>query len=203
MVMPIKQQQRGIALPVMLIILVVMLISSIYLLKSSNSSTLSASNMAYDSALSKAADLGLHTGFQYLQSMAVNNKAALNADQLPSGYLSTYDTTQSVTSDAFWTNSVKIKNPAAMNGTASDDTVEYVVHRACKTTGKASDPANACVLTSGNPLAQTSGVPAGSSLNAGGVVYTNPPQVHYIITARIFGPRGGNVVNQMVVLVDI
>lgn len=204
MVKPVKQQlQQGIALPVMLIILVIMLVSSIYLLKSSNSSTLSASNMAYDSALSKAADLGLHTGFEYVRAKAVANKKLLEADDLPSGYESTYDSTQSVTSSAFWTNSVKIKNPAAMNGTAADDTVEYVVHRACQKPGNAADAANACVLTSGNLLAQASGVPAGSSLNAGGAIYAQPPQVHYIITARIFGPRGGNVVNQMVVLADI
>lgn len=201
MVKPITQRQQGIALPVMLIILVVMLVSSIYLLKSSNSATMSASNMAYDAALSKAADLGLHTGFQYLQAMAVANKKLLEADDLTKGYESTFNNAQPVSSTAFWTNSVKIKNPAAMNGTATDDTVEYVIHRACQNPGNAA--ANSCVLTNGNMLASAAGVPAGTSLNAGGAVFPNPPQVHYIITARIFGPRGGNVVNQMVVLVDI
>lgn len=203
MVTPIKQHQQGIALPVMLIILVVMLVSSIYLLKASNSSTLSASNMAYDAALSKAADLGLHTGFQYVQAKALSNKKLLEVSDLTNGYDATYNNAQAVTSTAFWLNSVKIKNPAAMNGTAADDTVEYVVHRACQNPGNAAALGNACVLTSGNLLASAAGVKAGSSLNAGGVVYANPPQVHYIITARIFGPRGGNVVNQMVVLVDI
>jgi hypothetical protein len=201
MVTLIKQRQQGIALPVMLIILVVMLVSSIYLLKSSNSSTLSASNMAYDSALSKAADLGLHRGFQYLQARALANKKLLEASDAANGYDATYNTAQSASSAGFWANAITVTNPAAMNGTTSNDTVQYVVHRACVNAG---NPVvgNACIMTSGNPLANTSGVKAGGSLNAGGVVYVNPPQIHYIITARIFGPRGGNVVNQMVVLID-
>lgn len=203
MVIASQRRQQGIALPVMLIILVVMLISSIYLLKSSNSSTLSAANMAYDSALSKAADLGLHTGFEYLRTRSLTNKKLLETSDLSNGYDATYNSTQLVSSAQFWANAVKIKNPAALNGTSTDDTVEYVIHRACQNTGNAAAVGNACVLTSGNLLASSSGVAAGTSLGAGGAVYANPPQIHYIITARIFGPRGGNVVNQMVVLVDI
>lgn len=203
MVKLIQRRQQGVALPVMLIILVVMLVSSVYLLKSSNSSTLSASNMAYDAALSKAADLGLHTGFEYLRAKSVANKKLLETSDLANGYDATYNNAQPVTTEAFWVNAVKIKNLAAMNGTATDDTVEYVIHRACQNPGNAASSTNACVLTSGNALASSAGTRAGSSMGAGGAVYASPPQIHYIITARIFGPRGGNVVNQMVVLVDI
>ena len=42
---------------------------------------------------------------------------------------------------------------------------------------------------------------AGTSLASDSQVYSGTPQLHYVITARIFGPRGGNVVNQMVVLI--
>jgi Tfp pilus assembly protein PilX len=201
MVTPLNHRQQGVALPVMLIILVVMLVSSIYLLKSSNSSTLAASNLAYDSALSKAADLGLHKGFQYIQAQALANKKALEKDDVDNGYLATYDTSKSVTSTEFWANSKTVTNPAAMNGTETGDTVEYVIHRACLNPGNAT-VGNACVLTSGNPQANINGVAAGGSLSAGSVVYVNPPQIHYIVTARIYGPRGGNVVNQMIVLID-
>jgi hypothetical protein len=57
------RKARGVALPVMLIMLAVMLIGSLYLLRSSTSSTLAATNLAYDSSLSRAADGGLMTGF--------------------------------------------------------------------------------------------------------------------------------------------
>jgi Tfp pilus assembly protein PilX len=192
--------QQGVALPVMLIILVVMLISSVYLLKSSNSSTMSASNMAYDAALSKAADLGLHKGFQYLQTQSAASKSFLNADHLNDGYESTYNPAQKVDTAAFWTNAVTVDNTA--NGSATADRVQYVIHRACTAKGAYDDVANACVQTSANPVPGASPPGVGDSLDATSPVYTSAPQVHYIITARIFGPRGGNVVNQMVVLID-
>ena len=202
MVTILKPRQQGVALPVMLIILVVMLVSSVYLLKSSNSSTLSASNMAYDSALSKAADLGLHKGFEYLKAKAIANKTQLYVDDLPSGYIATYDPTQSVTSDAFWQNAATVKNLAAQNGTGADDVIQYVVHRACANQ-KAYNDGNACVMTSSNVVAPPARIGFGDSTVITSVTYALPPQVHYIITARIYGPRGGNVVNQMVVLIDV
>ena len=194
-----SRSQQGVALPVMLIILLVMLISSVYLLKSSNSATMSASNMAYDAALSKAADLGLHVGFEYLQTRASQSKALLNADDEANGYESVYNPQQSVDTAGFWLNAKTVQNTA--NGSATADTIEYVIHRACTAKGPY-DINNACVQTSANPIPGAAKPEAGDSLDAGTPIYNSAPQIHYIITARIFGPRGGNVVNQMVVLID-
>lgn len=191
-----KTGQQGIALPVMLIILVVMLISSVYLLKSSNSSTLTASNMAYDAALSKAADLGLHKGFQYLNE---RQKDALQQDDTNSGYMASYDVALPVTAEAFWEHAKTITNTA--NGAATADTIQYVVHRACTTAGPLS-ATNPCVQTASNILAGGSTTSPGETADMNGDPLMKAPQIHYIITARIFGPRGGNVVNEMVVLID-
>jgi len=195
----IARRQQGVALPVVLIILVVMLISSVYLLKSSNSSTLTASNMAYETNLSMAADLGLHAGFRYLQSRATKaNKKQLQDNDIPSGYFASYDPGQSVNDSGFWGDA-----PTIQAGTGNFVyQVQYVVHRACSLVGSYNVANNACVETTANPLSTGSAVTPGESQDAGGVVYTSSPQLHYIITARIFGPRGGNVVNQMVVLID-
>jgi Tfp pilus assembly protein PilX len=194
-----QSRQQGIALPVMLIMLVIMLVSSIYLLKSSNSSTLTASNMAYDAALSKAADLGLHKGFQYLKDRAAGNKTALQQNDAVNGYVASFDTTQPVTAEAFWTNAVTITNTA--NGTTTPDTIEYVVHRACRVAGRF-DVNNACIQTSSNVVAGGTTTSPGESADVTSEPLVHPPQIHYIITARIYGPRGGNVINQMVVLID-
>jgi Tfp pilus assembly protein PilX len=192
-------RQQGVALPVMLIIMVIMLISSVYLLKSSNSSTMAASNMAYDAALSKAADLGLHMGFEYLQKQAGKDKALLNVNDTANGYTAVYNPLQSVDNAAFWANARTVANTA--NGSATADTIEYVIHRACTAIG-AYDTNNACVQTSANPVPGAAKPEVGDSLDVGSAVYNSAPQIHYIITARIFGPRGGHVVNQMVVLID-
>jgi Tfp pilus assembly protein PilX len=195
-----RTAQQGVALPVMLIMLVVMLISSVYLLKSSNSSTISASNMAYDAALSKAADLGLHKGFQYLKSQGAISRALLNNDDAGNGYFASYDPTQSVSNENFWTGYKTVQNTA--NGTGAADTIQYVIHRACVKAGAYSDTGNACLQTSVNPASGVAPVSPGQSLDVKSEVVYSTPQIHYIITARIFGPRGGNVINQMVVLID-
>ena len=83
--------QAGIALPITLVILLVMLISSIYLLKSSNTTTLTASNLAYDSAQSRAVDYGLHQGFQWLSATARTSKTLLDAGSTANGYNAFYD----------------------------------------------------------------------------------------------------------------
>lgn len=190
------RRQQGVALPVMLIMLVVMLVGSIYLLKSSNSSTISAANMAYDDQLSKAADLGLQAAFQYLQTRANNNKADMSTDSKANGYLSSYDPTVRVSDPAFWTNAFSMPSSASM-----PFTIQYVMHRACLLPNTSYD-STSCMQTSANPLATGSPVPIGTSFAMGSAKYNSAPQIHYIITARIYGPRGGYVVNQMVALID-
>ena len=188
--------QQGLALPVMLIILVVMLIGSIYLFKSSNSLSLTTSNLAYKGALTKAADLGLMTGFEWLSATSSGNKLLLNADNPANGYVATYNTQQTPSSPGFWIGS---RTVLAADGTE----VEYVIHRMCSLNGAYDDagpPANRCVQTAaGSALNQPVGL--GESLASDAPKYAGTPQIHYVITARISGPRGGNVINQLVVLI--
>ncbi|WGG48321.1 hypothetical protein [Rugamonas sp. DEMB1] len=184
-------RQAGVALPVMLIMLTVMLISSIYLLKSSTSTTLTTANLAYDSALSKAADLGVHTAFAWL---AAADKSTLVADQAASGYLATLNPLQTVNTPAFWNGSVTLLDTAG-------NQVEYVIHRMCTFTGlyNSTNPQNSCVLTSAKANVK-SATPVGRSLSSDAPEYQDQPQLHYVVTTRIYGPRGGNVVNQSVVM---
>ena len=191
---PINRTQRGIALPVMLIMLLVMLVSSIYLLKSSNSTTLSASNLANDAALARAADFGLHTGFQWLSATAAANKAQLDGHVADQGYRATLNTKDSVRSADFWDGS-RVVQDAQLNR------IRYVIHRMCALDVVYSHPDNACVQTSVNTSELGNTVRLGDSLASDAPVYAGVPQLHYVITARIDGPKGGNVVTQMVVLI--
>lgn len=183
--------QRGIALPVMMIMLTVMLISSIYLLKSTNSTTMTTANLAYDSALSKAADLGLHAGFEFL---ANTPKAALIANIPAAGYVSTMNLANSVNSPAFWNGSIFLNDTAG-------NRIEYVIHRMCQFPGLFNSvaPENRCTLTSAKAKVSAASR-LGDSLSSDRAEYQGMPQLHYVVTARIFGARGGNVVNQAVVM---
>jgi hypothetical protein len=192
---PLHRAERGIALPVMLIMLLIMLVSSIYLLRSSNSATLTASNLAYDTALARAADFGLHTGFRWLSTTAATSKVQLDSDVPAQGYRASLNTKDTVRSADFWDGSREVVD-------AAGNRVRYVIHRMCAMDNMAySDPGNNCVQTAANTSTLGNTVRLGDSLASDAPVYAGVPQLHYVITARIDGPRGGNVVTQMVVLI--
>ena len=54
--------------------------------------------------------------------------------------------------------------------------------------------------TPGQPPVRV-GVSIGDSLASDSSQLATMPQIHYVVTARIFGARGGNVVNQAVVMI--
>lgn len=183
--------QRGLALPVMLIMLVVMMISSIYLLRSTNSTALTTSNLAHEDALSKAADLGIHAAYDWLSSLP--NRSVLYNDVPAAGYMATTNpgAGQGVSNPAFWQGSVTVWDAGRRNQ------VEYVIHRMCQFPGDHNN--NNCTLTAARQTVQAK-TRAGDSLSSDAPAYQGKPQLHYVITARIAGPRGGNVMNQAVVM---
>ena len=189
-------RQRGIALPVMLIMMVVMLVTSVYLLKSTNSTTLTAANLAYDASLSRAADLGLHTGFEWLKATAATNKIALDGDLPDAGYSAVREPTLNVRDENYWADAMTVDGPG---GTS----VEYVIHRMCGYLGPYDAPNNACVQTAANTAILGTPVAIGESLASDAPTYASSPQLHYVITARIQGARGGAVINQLVVLIGV
>jgi hypothetical protein len=187
-------RQRGLALPVVLIILAVMLVSSIYVMKSIHSTTLATGNLAYDAALSKSVDLGLHTGFEWLKATAAANKAALNDDSPDNGYVALLDTSQDPRDGDFWDGS---KTIAGADGAS----IEYVIHRLCLARLPFDSAKNQCVQTAANTAALGGTVGVGNSLAVDTPAYAATPQVHYVITARLRGAKGTSVTNQMIVLI--
>jgi Tfp pilus assembly protein PilX len=182
---------RGIALPIMLIMLAVMMVSSIYLLRASTSTTLTTSNLAYDAAMAKAADAGLHAGFTYLRNVV--NKNDLLVNQAGAGYVATMSQLWTVSTPAFWQGSITLAPDADGNR------VEYVIHRLCDLPGAYDQPNARCQTTAprpedGNPRA------LGETLKIDASNLASAAQIHYVVTARVFGPRGGNVITQTVVM---
>jgi hypothetical protein len=193
------RREQGVALPVMLIILAVMLVGSIYLLKNTHSTTLTTANLAYDATLSKQTDLGLHTGFEWLRSTSASNKAALNTSNPDQGYvarLNTVQTPRDPGQTGFWAGSKTITVDVATN-----TQIEYVIHRLCALEGAYDGSTNRCVQTAANPGASGNRLPFGESGATDAADYAGSPMLHYVITARISGARGASVTNQMIVLI--
>ncbi|QNA89384.1 hypothetical protein G4G28_14525 [Massilia sp. Dwa41.01b] len=192
---PSIKAQRGLAMPVTLIILAVMLMSSIYLLKSTNSTTMTAANLAYDSAQARAVDFGLMEGYRWLNVTVKTSAGTLNETGPSTGYVATLHPRLSTRSEQFWAGSRSV--------TFEGQPVEYVIHRLCSVQGSsgmaADGTSNGCVMTADNLARRKIG--PGESLAIDAPRYRRPPKVHFVVTARIAGKRGGNVVNQMVVLV--
>jgi Tfp pilus assembly protein PilX len=191
---PRVRRERGLALPVVLIILAVMLVSSIFLMKSIHSTTLATGNLAYQSTLSQSVDLGLHTGFEWLKTTAASNKASLDADSPANGYVAMLDTSQTARDSGFWTGSKSIDGP-------DGSSIEYVIHRACADRLAYDNRNNQCLQTADNPSMKGAPVAFGVSWGVDTPQYDGSPQVHYVITARLRGARGASVTTQMIVMI--
>lgn len=197
------KKQRGVALPIALIMLVVMLFSGIYLMRASNNATLMSSSLAYERDISRRADLGLSAAYDWINATATANKKNLDSDQTAFGYLSSYDPTISYRDAGFWTNSRTVLDP-------SGNPVEYVIHRMCQFSNLSYNggwpPPNGptpqvCVQTTSVSQVSAAGVAAGTSLSADSESFLMLPQIHYVITARVPGVKGASVINQLVVMI--
>lgn len=190
------RRARGIALPVVLIILAAMLVSGVYLLKTVHSTSLTTGNLAYDETLSRAADFGLLQGYDWLRATAATGKVTLDSNQAAQGYVAFLNTRLTPRDADFWSGSLTARD-------ADDTPIEYVIHRLCKYDGAFSATNNECLLTLPNTATLGKTVPLGASLSSRTPAYKPMPQLHYVITARVAGRRGGGAVNQMIVLIGV
>lgn len=192
----IKGRQRGLVLIVVLIVLTAMMFAGIALMRSVDTSTLVAGNMAFRQAAVHQGDFGTEAAVAWLQNN--NTGTTLQANNYSAGYVAnlagptvstgeTWDTywntvldTSPVTRPVTAANGVNSGNVWTLKTTPQGYTVSYVIHRMCpNTTG-----------VTGCALSPTGSV-AGSNSNKGGNTanFTLPGQIYYRITSRIEGPH--------------
>jgi Tfp pilus assembly protein PilX len=191
--LPGRRRPAGIALPVVLVILVLMLVGGIYLLKSVHSTGLTTGNLAYDATLGREADLGLHMGFRFLSTTSAASRVKLEQDDKANGYHASLGDDLTPRTEGFWAGSVKFTQD---DGT----TIEYVIHRMCNQAG-AYDSGIYCTQTAANTASLGNTTPLGSSLATDTAQYAGAPRIHYVVTSRISGGRGASVMNQLIVLI--
>ncbi|MDN4051508.1 hypothetical protein QPK32_00220 [Massilia sp. YIM B02763] len=189
------RRHAGIALPVVLVILALMLIGGIYLLKSVHSTGLTTGNLAYDATLGRAADRGLLDGFQWLSATAASNRTALEKDIPTQGYHAGLAIGLTPRDTNFWA------DKKVVTDTDTGATIEYVIHRLCSKEGAYDAQGTFCTQTAANTATLGNTTPLGTSLATDTAQYAGAPRIHYVITSRITGGRGASVTNQMVVLI--
>ncbi|RPI15933.1 MAG: hypothetical protein EHM60_03320 [Lysobacterales bacterium] len=198
--------QRGLALIVVLLALLVISFAAVALLRSSDTSTLVSGNLAFQRSALAAGDAGTEAAIAWL--VANSGGGVLFDDDDVNGYFATTadgcDLTGSRTpadaaDDVDWTGTDPgpdcnlVALAATPPGVADGYAVRYVINRVCNATG---DP-NSIVAADGvTPMAcSRAGGGASEGSTRAGASYGNTPlsgtvQTYYRITTRIDGPRG-------------
>jgi type IV pilus assembly protein PilX len=189
---------RGAVLFIALIVLVAMTLAGIAIMRSVDTATLIAGNLAFKQGTMQSSDSGIEQAYQWLLA----NRPTLSSSNLGQGYNSGY-ATPIWTNPAAWTSAILAGPPDA-----AGNTVSYQIHRMCNCpdtlyngTSPSCPAGNQCAMD--NPTGAGAPPPpaAGDSFAVGAPGYLQDPRVYYRITVRTQGPR--NAVSYIQAMVAI
>jgi Tfp pilus assembly protein PilX len=181
----LPSRARGAVLFIALIVLVAMTLAGIAIMRSVDTATLIAGNLAFKQGTVQSSDNGIEQAYQWLLA----NRPSLSVNNFPQGYNSGYANPVWTTA-ATWTNSVTVGTDAAGN------TISYQIHRMCNCADTtyngvcaATGQSNQCAMD--NPTGTGTPPPPaqGESFTVGAPGYLQDPRVYYRITVRTQGPR--------------
>ncbi len=188
-----KQQQRGIVLFIALIALVVMSLAAVALIRSTDTNTLIAGNLAFKQAATTSADAGTEAAITMLMGMRdangtknVLNDATHSFNITPvthNGYYSSANTL-ALTSDATWDN----VNNVLVGTDNSGNTIQYIVERMCRTPNVPIQTAD-CLFSAAaeDKDGQQVKLPQNICDGSGCPVAGQTPQMR--VTVRVTGPK--------------
>jgi type IV pilus assembly protein PilX len=192
--------QDGVVLPITLIVLVAMTLAGVALLRSVDTSSVIAGNLAFRQSATVSGDIGVETAINWLRTSGVD----LTVNSPKNGYYASSQNALDLTGNQAGGTGVKLDwtSSSAVKTLAQDDAgnvVSYVIHRMCDAEG-ALDPATCATETT---------VREGSSKGGSRQMQTYHPGAwdevadrgYYRITARITGPRNTTSYIQVVVLI--
>jgi len=182
------RSERGTVLIIALIILVAMTLAGIATMRSVDTATLMAGNIAFRQSAVHAADQGLQTGFTGMSANLLTGN--LDSDNPSIGYFANAAANEPNWLDPnVWNGDVKLNGGAP---DASGNIVWYRIERMCPLKNC---PANAICGGVSNLCASTPDPGAVSRegqdhFRQTGGVFSKPPAIHYRVTVRAQGPRG-------------
>ena len=186
-------RQRGLALFFALIALLALSLAAAALIRSVDTSTLIAGNLAFKQSATSSGDAGIEAAITWLSAVDAANRAInvitdprhpFNVDDAASGYYSNLDTTLDVFSEAPWAAITKV----APIVDASSNTIQYIVQRVCRTANQEIKTAE-CLFSSLLQDKNAQNIPLLQEIcqGAGCPAAGQSPQIR--ITSRIQGPR--------------
>jgi type IV pilus assembly protein PilX len=193
------RKQRGTMLIIALIVLVAMTLAGIATMRSVDTATVMAGNIAFRQSALNAADQGLQAGYALLQTPSPNSDLTKNGSLWAApavGYFSNASLTE-----PNWTDPNAWVNAAQLNGGTPDaagNVVSFLVQRMCLVANCAAGATcagtfNLCGSTVSTATLNREGT---DNFRAQDAAFTSQPQVHYRITARAVGPRASVAIVQ-------
>jgi len=187
--------QRGTMLIIALIVLVAMTLAGIATMRSVDTASLTAGNIAFRQASLNSADKGIQAGYAFI--FGKSNTDLMN-DVALSGYYSS-----APADEPDWSNPITWVNAAKVNGGAADpsgNVIYYIIHRlctvaACMPGDKCNNQNNVC----GSTPDPSTFDPSGQDHFRVTARLSKPPTYHYRITARSVGPRNSVSIVQVLV----
>ncbi|MBI5430212.1 MAG: hypothetical protein HY938_07120 [Nitrosomonadales bacterium] len=189
-------KQRGVVLFFSLIALVVMSLAAVALIRSVDTNTMIAGNLAFKQSTATSGDGGIENAIAMMATLEANNKALnvysnaahpFNVTVAANGYYSNADPALDLFADATWNAITAV--PPVIDG--SGNSVQYIVQRMCRAANQVLSTAN-CLFSSAALNTSGMSVPlpwqvCDPTVSPGCPVAGQAPM--YRFTARITGPK--------------
>jgi hypothetical protein len=186
----IRRREQGVVLMIALIVLVAMTLAALGMIRSLDTGTLVAGNIAFRQSAVATGDTGIEKARQWL----IANANALNGDNTAMGYYSTRQGNIDLTGNAGstsggvdWGGSDPSQPTKAFDLGTPDATaahVYYIIHRLCENPGNVNDPNQSCATTMNTGIGSTQQIADYSKYALKGVLVP-----FYRITVRVNGPK--------------
>jgi Tfp pilus assembly protein PilX len=194
-------KQKGVIVFIALIVLVSMTLAALALIRSTDTGTVIAGNLAFKQATASAADTTVEVAYRQLINADALGTGVLNNDNAFPGYHSSAPSQPEPTyTDPTW---FQANGTCAVAGCAADangNVTYYVVHRMCTQANTtyngtgATGQHNTCAT-----LTATGGSSTGGSMGVGSYNFQTNPQLYYRVTTLVVGPRNTEAVVQAMV----
>lgn len=194
-----SSKQQGVVLFISLIVLVAMSLAGIALMRSVDTATLVAGNLAFKQASVQSS----HRAIMVAANWLANNSAGtgLHFTNAGQGYFSSAPGEEP---DWFANDTWDLGSPAKVNGGTPDaagNKIRYMIHRLCSepdTPENGSGPGGVNQCARYFPLSTGT---AGASKSDQAVILYGNPELYYRLTIRVDGPRNTVTVTQVNLLI--
>ena len=183
-------RQRGTMLIIALIILVAMTLAGIAMMRSVDTATVMAGNIAFRQASVNAVDAGIQAAYRFID--ANKGTAVLNTTNTATGFVAF-----AVSPDPDWNSASAWGGAALVNGGTADragNVIYYKIERLCPATREGLVADANCASTQGS--SSTGGVVAEGSDQSAPNYFTQLAATHFRVTVRAVGPRNSAAIVQ-------